>query len=81
MPAIICKCNSGPLYAHEINDSNFKILGAPAIPFVSERPAAMRVDPAPVPVPGEAVNLDRIADRNVVPNIKGYSIHCHRLHP
>ncbi len=65
----------------EIDDStifhivkkNFKILGAPAIPFDSERPAAMRMDPAPVPVPGEAVNPDRIADRNVVPNIEGYS--------
>jgi hypothetical protein len=64
----------------EIDDStifhivkkNFKILGAPAIPFVSERPAAMRVDPVPVPVPGEAVNPDRIANRNVVPNIEGY---------
>mgnify|MGYP006167120049 CR=1 FL=1 len=64
----------------EIDDStifhivkkNFKILGAPAIPFDSERPAAMRVDPAPVPVPGEAVNPDRVADCNVVPNIEGY---------
>ncbi len=32
----------------------------------------MRVDPAPVPVPGEAVNPDRIVDGNVVPNIEGY---------
>jgi hypothetical protein len=52
---------------------NFKILGAPAIPFDSERPGAMRVDPAPVPVPWEAVNPDQIADRNIVPNIEGYS--------
>ena len=51
---------------------NFKILGAPAIPFDSERPGAMRVDPAPVPVPGETMNPDWIADRNVVPNIRGY---------
>jgi hypothetical protein len=64
----------------EINNSkifhivkkNFKILGALAIPFDSERPVAMRVDPAPVPVPGEAVNPDRIVDGNVVPNIEGY---------
>jgi hypothetical protein len=48
----------------------FKILGTPAIPFDSERPAAMRMDPAPVPVLGEAVNPDRIANRNVVPNIE-----------
>jgi hypothetical protein len=40
--------------------------------FDSERPVAMRVDPAPVPVPGEAVNPDRIVDGNVVPNIEGY---------
>jgi hypothetical protein len=51
---------------------NFKILGAPAVPFDSERPEAMRVDPAPVPVPGEAMNPDWIVDRNVVPNIRGY---------
>jgi hypothetical protein len=64
----------------EIDDStifhiakkNFKILAAPAVPFNSERPTAMRVDPAPVAVPGEAMNPDRIADRNVVPNIEGY---------
>jgi hypothetical protein len=64
----------------EIDDStifhivkkNFKILAVPAVPFDSERPAAMRVDPAPVAVPGEAVNPDRIADSNVVPNIEGY---------
>jgi hypothetical protein len=53
---------------------NFKILGAPAIPFDSERPAAMRLDPVLVPVPGAAVNPDRIADRNVVPNIEGYLV-------
>jgi len=64
----------------EIDDStifhivkkNFKILAAPAVPFDSESPGAMRVDPAPVAVPGEAVNPDRVADCNVVPNIEGY---------
>jgi hypothetical protein len=63
----------------EIDDStiihivkkNFKILAAPAIPFESERPAAVRMDPASVP--GEVVNPDRIADHNVMPNIEGYS--------
>ena len=64
----------------KINDStifhivkkNFKIFGAPAVPFDSKRPTAMRVDPTPVPVPGVAANPDRIANRNVVPNIEGY---------
>ena len=50
---------------------NFKILSAPAIPFKSKKPTAVHVDPAPVP--REAVNPDRVADRNVVPNIEGYS--------
>jgi hypothetical protein len=62
----------------EIDDStifhivkmNFKVLPAPAIPFKSKAPA-VHVDPAPVP--GKAANPDRIANRNVVPNIEGYS--------
>jgi hypothetical protein len=49
---------------------NFKVLSAPAIPFESKAPA-MHVEPTLVP--GEAANPDWVADRNVVPNIKGYS--------
>ena len=60
----------------EIDDStifhivkkNFKVLAAPAVPFESEAP---NVPIVPVPVTGEALNPDRIADRNVVPNIEG----------
>jgi hypothetical protein len=62
----------------EINDStifhivkkNFKVLSALGIPFESKAPA-VHVEPAPVP--GEAANPDRVADRNVVPSIEGYS--------
>ncbi len=61
----------------EINNStifhivkkNFKVLSAPAIPFESKAPT---VHVEPTPVPGEAANPDRVADRNVVPNIEGY---------
>ena len=62
----------------EIDDStifhivkkNFKVLSAPAVPFESESP---NVPVVPAPVTGEALNPDRIADRNVVPNIEGLS--------
>jgi hypothetical protein len=49
---------------------NFKVLSAPEIPFKSEAPA---VHVEPTMVPGEAANPDRVADCNVLPNIKGYS--------
>ncbi len=63
----------------EIDDSttfhivkkNFKVLSAPATPFESEVPAVRQnCPPAPV-IPGEALNPDRIVDRDVVPNIEG----------
>ncbi len=65
----------------KINDStiflivkkNFKVLFAPAIPFKSKVPSMHNNSlPAPV-IPGEALNPDRIADRDVVVNIKGFS--------
>ncbi len=63
----------------EINDStifhivkkNFKVLSAPATSFESKVPAVREnCPPAPV-IPDEALNPDRIADRDVVPNIEG----------
>ena len=50
---------------------NLRIESPPAIHFESEtRTPIARVNPPPVP--GEAVNPDRILDRNVATNIEGY---------
>ena len=65
----------------EIDDSttfhivkkNFKVLSAPATPFESEVPAVRENRPPAPVIPGEALNPDRIADRDVVVNIKGFS--------
>jgi hypothetical protein len=53
---------------------NFKVESPPEIPFESKAPTPVaRVDPPSVP--GEGVNPNRIADRNVQPNIDGYVDH------
>ena len=72
---------------NDINDStiihivkrNLRIESPPAIPFESKtRTPIARVNPPPVP--GEAVNPERILDRNVAMNIEGYVDHDSRRH-
>jgi hypothetical protein len=71
----------------EIDDStifhivkkNFKVLSAPAIPFESKMPA-MRENPLlALVIPGEVLNPDCIADRDVMANIEGFLTYHNKL--
>ncbi len=59
--------------------NTFKVLSALAIPFKSKVPT-MRENPPPTPViMGEVLNPDRIADRDIMANIKEFSTYHNEL--
>jgi hypothetical protein len=73
----IPKIDDGAIF--QIVKKNFKVLSAPAFLFQSEVPA-MHENPLPAPViPGEALNPDCIADRDVLANIKGFLTYHNEL--
>jgi hypothetical protein len=59
------------LVVQRIVKKNLKVLSALATPFESEVPAVHENRPPAPVIPGEALNPDCIADRDVVPNIEG----------